>query len=335
MEGMCEMDACKFQVFVTRKIPAAGLTLVRGFCDAEVWPGETPPPREALLEKVKGIDGLLSLLTDRIDAKLMDAAGAQLKVIANYAVGFNNIDVDAATARGIKVGNTPGVLTNTTADFAFTLLMSAARRVVEGMDYVRAGKWKTWGPTLLLGRDVHGATLGIVGFGRIGQGMARRAQGFDMRVLFHDPYLEDDALAARLGAERVDLDTLYARADFVSVHVPLAPATHHLIDAGALKKMKPSAVLVNTSRGPVVDPAALYAALKNGDIAYAALDVTEPEPIDMDSPLLALPNCVIVPHIASASIATRSKMAEIAARNLIAGLKGEPLPAWVNPEVGN
>lgn len=179
----------KPRVFVTRIIPEGGLKLVREACDAEIWDGETPPPREVLLEKVRGIDGLLPLLTDTIDAEVMDAAGTQLKVIANYAVGYNNIDVDAATARGIHIGNTPGVLTDTTADFAFTLLMSAARRVVEGSDYVRAAKWKTWGPTLLLGRDVHHATLGIIGFGRIGKGMTRRASGFDMRVLYHDPFV--------------------------------------------------------------------------------------------------------------------------------------------------
>jgi lactate dehydrogenase-like 2-hydroxyacid dehydrogenase len=321
----------KARVFVTRIIPEGGLQLVREACDAEIWDGETPPAREVLLEKVRGIDGLLPLLTDTIDAEVMDAAGPQLKVIANYAVGYNNIDVDAATARGIAVGNTPGVLTDTTADFAFTLLMSAARRVVEGSDYVRAGKWKTWGPTLLLGRDVHHATLGLIGFGRIGKGMARRASGFDMRVLYHDPFIQDDAAGKALGAQAVDLDTLYADSDFVSVHVPLMPETHHLIDAEALRKMKSTAILINSARGPVVDPDALYRALKDGDIAYAALDVTEPEPINVDSPLPSLPNCIVVPHIASASIATRTRMAEIAARNLIAGVRGEPLPAWVNP----
>jgi lactate dehydrogenase-like 2-hydroxyacid dehydrogenase len=278
------------------------------------------------------MDGLLSLLTDRVDSQLMDAAGPQLQVISNYAVGYNNVDVAAATARGIRVGNTPGVLTDTTADFAFTLLMAAARRVVEGADYVRAGKWKTWGPTLLLGQDVHGATLGLVGFGRIGKGVARRASGFDMRVLYHDPYAIDDPEAEALGAKHVPLDELYAESDFISLHVPLTPETRHLIDAAALKKCKPSAILINTSRGPVVDPDALYDALRGGDLAYAALDVTEPEPIDAGSPLLSLPNAIVVPHIASASVATRSRMAEIAADNLIAALRGEPMPACVNPE---
>ena len=324
----------KPRVYVTRIIPEEGLHLVREACDAQIWEGETPPPRDEILSKVRGIDGLLSLLTDTIDAKVMDAAGPQLKVVANYAVGYNNIDVDAATARGIAVGNTPGVLTDTTADFAFTLLVTAARRVVEGADYVRAGKWKTWGPTLLLGRDIHHATLGIVGFGRIGKGVARRATGFEMNILYHDPFVgEDDPVVQQVGARAVDLDELYAQSDFVSVHVPLMPETHHLIDAEALRKMKPTAILVNSSRGPVVDPDALYQALKDGDVAYAALDVTEPEPIDTDSPLLSLPNCVIVPHIASASVATRGRMAQVAAQNLLAGVRGEPLPAWVNPEV--
>jgi glyoxylate reductase len=322
------------RVYVTRIIPEEGLRLVREACDAEIWEGETPPPREVLLEAVRGVEGLLSLLTDTIDAAVMDAAGPQLKVISNYAVGYNNIDVKAATARGIAVGNTPGVLTDTTADFAFTLLMAAARRVVEGADYVRAGRWKTWGPTLLLGRDIHHSTLGLIGFGRIGKGMARRATGFDMRILYHDPYCIDDPVARELGAQHVDLDTLYAESDFISVHVPLLPATRHLIGAAALARMKSTAILINTSRGPVVDPAALYRALRDGEIAYAALDVTEPEPIGVDSPLLTLPNCIIVPHIASASVATRGKMASMAAENLLAGLRGEPLPAWVNPPAG-
>jgi glyoxylate reductase len=325
----------KPRVYVTRIIPEGGLKLVREACDAEIWEGELPPPREVLLDKVRGLDGLLSLLTDTVDAELMDTAGPQLKVIANYAVGYNNIDVDAATARGIAVGNTPDVLTDTTADFGFALLMAAARRVVEGVDFVRAGKWKTWGPTLLLGRDVHHATLGVVGFGRVGRGVARRATGFEMKILFYDPFIGGDHPVAReLGAQAVDLDTLLAESDFVSIHVPLMPETHHMIGTQALRKMKSTAILVNTARGPVVDPAALYQALRDGEIAYAALDVTEPEPIHMDSPLLDLPNCIVVPHIASASIVTRTRMAEIAAKNLIAGVRGEPLPAWVNPEVG-
>lgn len=292
-----------------------------------------PPAREVLLQRVRGLEGLLSLLTDRVDAEVMDAAGPQLKVISNFAVGFDNVDVEAATARGIPVGNTPGVLTETTADLAFALLMAAARRIVEGADYVRAGRWRTWGPTLLLGYDVHGATLGIVGLGRIGQALARRASGFRMKVIYYDPYCDADKGAA-VGAEvRCTLEELLAEADFVSLHVPLSAETHHLIDARALSRMKPTAVLINTSRGPIVNPDALYEALVAGQIAYAALDVTEPEPLPADHRLLTLPNCLVVPHIASASWATRTRMAVMAAENLLAGLRGERLPNCVNPEV--
>ena len=323
----------KPEVFVTRIIPAGGLDLVRQACEADVWPDEVPPPRGVLLERVRGVAGLLSLLTDPVDAGLMDAAGPQLRVISNFAVGYDNVDLRAATARGIPVGNTPGVLTETTADLAFALLMAAARRLVEGADYVRAGRWRTWGPTLLLGYDVHGATLGIVGLGRIGQALARRAQGFDMKVIYYDPYC-DAGQGAAVGAEvRCTLDELLAEADFVSLHVALDASTHHLIGAEALGKMKPTAVLINTSRGPVVDPDAVYEALASGQIAYAALDVTEPEPLPAGHRLLTLPNCLVVPHIASASYATRTRMAVMAAENLLAGLRRERLPNCVNPEV--
>lgn len=321
------------RVFVTRIIPEKGQALVTEFCEAEIWPEETPPSRETLLERVRGVDGLLCLLTDRIDGEVMDAAGPGLKVISNHAVGVDNIDLPAATARGIPVGNTPGILTDATADFAFALLMAAARRVVEGERFVRAGRWKTWGPSLLLGMDISGATLGILGYGRIGQALARRARGFDMRILYCDPSpgSQDPAIPAA----RVDFETLLRQSDFVSLHTPLTPQTHHLIDAQALALMKPNAVLINTARGPVVDPDALYHALKERRIFAAALDVTEPEPIPMDSPLLELDNLIIVPHIASASRSTREKMATMAAENLIAGLKGERLPNCVNPEVYN
>jgi glyoxylate reductase len=323
----------KPRVFVTRLIPEAGLGMVSDFCDADVWEDDLPPPREALLARVRGMDGLLCLLTDPVDARLMDAAGPGLKVISNHAVGYDNVDVAEATRRGIPVGNTPGVLTDTTADFAFALLMAAARRVVEGDRFTRAGRWKTWGPKLLLGQDITGATLGIIGFGRIGRGVAKRARGFDMRVIYHDPYCADDPFAAEIGAEGVDLETLYTQADFISVHTPLTEETQHLIGAEALHQMKPTAILVNTARGAVVDPDALYHALSHGQIAAAALDVTEPEPIPPDSPLLTLDNLIVTPHIASASVATRDKMATMAAANLIAGLKGERLPYCVNPEV--
>ncbi len=324
----------KPKVFVTQIIPEAGLAMVRDFCDADIWPGELPPPRDYVLEHVKGVDGILSLLTTKMDPAVMDAAGAGLKVISNYAVGFDNIDIPEATRRGIPVGHTPGVLTDTTADFAFTLLMAAARRVVEGDNYTRAGKWKTWGPSLLLGQDVYGATLGLIGFGRIGKGMAKRATGFDMRILYHDEFVPaDDPFVKEVGATAVDLDTLLRESDFVSVHTPLLPETYHLIDAAALAKMKSTAILINTARGPLIDPAALYDALKNGGIAYAGLDVTEPEPIPMDSPLLTLDNIIIAPHIASASVVTRNQMAVIAANNLITGLTGKRVPACANPQV--
>jgi len=231
----------------------------------------------------------------------------------------------------VLVGNTPGVLTATTADCAFALLMAAARRIVEGADYVRAGRWKTWGPLLLLGADVHHATLGLVGLGRIGTEMAKRAGGFDMRVLYYDVVRREDLEAAH-GITYLPLDDLLAQADFVSVHTPLTPETRHLMNRERFAQMKPSAILINTSRGPVVDSDALAEALRSGEIGGAALDVTEPEPLPADHPLVALPNCLVVPHIASASAATRGMMAEIAARNLLAGLRGEPLPAGLNNE---
>ncbi len=326
------MPMAKLQVYVTRVIPDAGLEMIRAVADVELWEGDEPPPYEILLVKVEGLDGLVCLLTDRIDAELMDAAGGSLRVISQMAVGFDNIDVAAATERGIPVGNTPGVLTETTADFAFTLLMAAARRIVEGERYVKAGKWLTWGPKLLMGHDVHGATLGLIGFGRIGQGMAKRARGFGMRVLYAGPAI-DDATASDLGAERRELDELLAESDFVSLHVPLTEQTTHLMSEREFRLMKPRAILINTARGPVVDPGALYRALKEGEIAYAALDVTEPEPIPVDDPLLTLDNCLIFPHIASSSLATRSRMATMAAQNLEAGLAGEKLPHCANPEV--
>jgi glyoxylate reductase len=321
------------RVFVGRGIPKDGIDPILAACDATIWPGELPPPRADLLRNIAGCDGVLTLLTDKVDAEFFDAAGPQLKVVSNYAVGFDNIVVPEATRRGIAVGNTPGVLTDTTADLAFALLMAAARRVAEGDRYVRAGHWKTWGPLLLLGSDVHGSILGIVGFGRIGQAMARRAAGFGMTVLFHDVIDPPADVVRALGAQRVELDELFERSDFVSLHTNLTAETRHLVNAGRLARMKPTAVLVNTSRGPVVDQRALYDALKTGQIMAAALDVTDPEPMPVDEPLLTLENCLVVPHIASASTATRSKMAQMAAANLIAGVRGERLPTPVNPEV--
>lgn len=320
----------KPRVFVARVIPDAGLDRIRDFCDATIWQDELPPPRDVLLRETRDADGLLCLLTDRVDPELMDAC-PKLRVVSNYAVGFDNLDIPAATERGIVVGNTPGVLTETTADFAFTLLLSAARRVVEGVDYVRAGKWKTWGPLLLRGPDVHHATLGLIGLGRIGAEMARRARGFDMRVLYSDMIRRED-LEADLGLIYTPQEQVLREADFISLHTPLTPETHHLISHDQLRMMKPTAILINTSRGPVVDDAALVEALRAGTIGGAALDVTEPEPLPADHPLVHLPNCIVVPHIASASYATRAAMARIAAENLIAGLSGKPLPAGLNPE---
>lgn len=319
------------RVFVSRIIPDEGLSLIRETCDLDLWDGDLPPPRDELLRRVVGVDGALTLLTDRVDDAFLDAAGPQLRVVSNYAVGFDNIDVAACARRGIPVGNTPGVLTDTTADLAWALLMAAARRVAEGDRYVRDGRWKTWGPLLLLGPDVHGATIGIVGFGRIGQAVARRAAGFGMRILYHDVSELPASVTEPLGAVYTPLDELLAASDYVSLHVNLTPDTRHLIDARTLGLMRPTAVLVNTSRGPVVDQAALADALERDVIFAAALDVTDPEPIPMDDRLVGRDDCLIVPHIASASRATRGKMAQMAAANLIAGVTGQPLPTEVPP----
>jgi glyoxylate reductase len=318
------------RVLVTRVIPDDGLAPIREACALDLWEDELPPPRDELLRRVAGVDGLLALLTDRVDDELLDAAGPDLRVVSNYAVGFDNVDVPACTRRGIAVGNTPGVLTETTADLAWTLLMAAARRIPEADRYVRGGRWRTWGPMTLLGPDVHGATLGIVGFGRIGQAVARRAGGFGMRVLYYDVQRLPEDVEVATGARHVSLEELLATADFVSLHVNLTADTHHLIDARALARMRPTAVLVNTSRGPVVDTDALAVALRDGTIWAAALDVTDPEPLPGDHPLLEAPNLLVVPHIASATHATRGRMADIAVDNLLAGLAGEPMPHSVN-----
>jgi len=318
-------------VFVSRIIPEEGLAAIGAACEMDLWDGDLPPPRDELLRRVAGCDGVLTLLTDRVDDEFLDAAGKKLRVVSNYAVGFDNIDVGACARRGIPVGNTPGVLTDTTADLAWALLMAAARRLPEGDRYVRDGNWKTWGPLLLLGPDVHGATMGIVGFGRIGQAVARRAQGFGMEILYHDVQELPREVTEPLGATFLPLEELLARSDFVSLHVNLSDVTRHLINAETLSWMKPTAVLVNTSRGPVVDQRALADALRDGVIWAAGLDVTDPEPIPMDDPLVGLDNCLIVPHIASASRATRGKMAAMAAANLVAGVRGEPLPTQVPP----
>jgi len=321
----------KPKVFVARVIPDKGLDLVKGFCDVDLWEDELPPSRAELLKHVQGVDGLLSLLTDKIDQDVLNAAAAQLKVVSNMAVGYDNVDISAATARKIPVGNTPGVLTDATADLAFTLILSVGRRVLESDRYIRAGKWQTWSPMVLLGADMQDATLGLIGFGRIGQAVARRAQGFGMRVIYYTPNAAREHIG--FNAERVELDTLLSESDFISLHTPLTPITRHLINAEAFNKMKRNAILINTARGGVVDSDALYTALKNKRIFGAGLDVTELEPLPANHPLLTLDNIIIMPHLGSASITTRDNMAWMAARNLIAGLKGEHLPNCVNPQV--
>lgn len=322
----------KPKVFVTRVIPEAGLKRIKGHCAAEIWTDPLPPPYAVLRQKIADCDGLVALLTDKINAALLDAA-PRLKVVSNFAVGFNNVDVAAATERGIAVGNTPGVLTDATADMAFCLLIAAARRVVEGHAYTVAGKWKTWEPLGHLGQDLVGRTLGILGMGRIGYALGKRCHGgWSMRVLYHDVRRNEQA-ERDLGAKLVDLDSLLRESDFLSVHTDLNEKTRGLFNAERFKKMKRTAVFVNTARGPIVDQKALYEALKSGTIFAAGLDVTDPEPPSRDDPLLKLPNIVVAPHIASATVGTRNAMAEICADNLIAGLTGQVLPAWVNPEV--
>lgn len=321
----------KPKVYVTRELPERGLKIIRERFEAEVWREYAPPPKEVIIEKAKNVDALASLLSDKIDAEVFNAA-PKLKIVAQLAVGFDNIDVQEATKRGIYVTNTPEVLTDTTADFAWALLMAVARRVVEADRYVRSGQWKVgWHPDMLQGRDVYGATIGVVGAGRIGYAVAKRATGFDMKILFYDviprPEME------KLGAKRVELDTLLKESDFVSIHVPLMKETYHLVNADKLKLMKKTAYLINNSRGSVVDEKALYQALKEGRIAGAGLDVFEQEPIPVENPLLKLDNVVVAPHISSASYKTRSKMAEMVAENLVAFFEGRKPPNLVNPDV--
>lgn len=322
----------KPKVYVTRRIAQEALDMIAQNAEMELWDEELPPPYEVILEKAPNIDGLLSLLTDKIDANLMKSA-PKLKAISNMAVGYDNIDIPEATSHGIVVGYTPGVLTETTADFAFALLMAAARRIVEADTYTRKGQWKTWEPMVLLGQDIHRATLGLVGLGRIGMEIAKRAKGFNMKVIYYDELRRSQEEEKQLGVEYVpELSALLSQSDFVSLHVPLSPKTRHLISAAEFALMKTTAILVNTSRGPVVDQKALYEALKSHQILAAAIDVTEVEPIPLDDPLLTLDNIIIAPHIASASVATRTKMATMAAENLLAGLRGQIPPNCVNPE---
>ena len=305
------------------------MEIVRTAAEVEVWSEDRPVPRELLIEKIAKIDGLLCLLTDKIDAPLLDHA-TTLRVVSQMAVGVDNIAVKACHVRNIAVGNTPGVLTETTADLAFALLLATARRLSESERFLRAGEWRTWSPMLLTGQDVHHATLGIVGMGRIGYELARRAHGFQMRLLYTSRTPHED-VERDFGAARVPLDELLTTSDFVSLHTPLTPDTRHLIGAKQLALMKPTAMLINTARGPVVDHDALVAALQTHQIAAAGIDVFDIEPLPMDDPLLTLDNVVLLPHIGSASTATRTKMAVLAANNLVAGIRNEPLP---HPVVG-
>jgi len=319
------------KVYVTRKLPGKAIDMLKQHFEVEVNPEDRPPSREVLLEKVKDLDALLCLLTDKIDAELMDAA-PKLKIVANYAVGYDNIDVEAATERGIVVTNTPGVLTDTTADFTWALLLAAARRVIECDKFTRAGKYKGWSPTLMLGYDVHHKTLGIIGLGRIGYAVAKRARGFEMKILYYDIRRNEKA-EKELGAEFAPIERILKEADFITLHVPLTKSTYHLINEESFKLMKPTAILVNASRGPVVDEKALVKALKEKRIAYAALDVYENEP-ELTPGLAELENVVLAPHAASASIETRSKMGELAAQAIIDVIINNKMPSnIVNPEV--
>jgi glyoxylate reductase len=317
--------------FVTRSLPGPALDRLRASHDVDVWTERLPPPYEELSARAAEVEGLLALLTDRVDAALIEHC-PRLRVISNYAVGYDNIDIDAATARGIAIGNTPDVLTEATADLTWALLLAAARKLPEAAAAVSGGDWLTWEPARYLGAAVQGAVLGIVGLGRIGRAVARRAAGFDMTVLYTGGGSGASGSSEALASE-VPLERLLEDSDFVTLHCPLTPATHHLIDAAALARMRSSAILINTARGPIVDPVALREALEGGVIAGAALDVTEPEPPAVDDPLLSAPNLVVVPHIGSATRFAREQMAELAVSNLLAGLEGRPLPHQVQAVV--
>jgi glyoxylate reductase len=320
-------------VLVTRRLPAKPMQVILDRFDADVWEG--PPeaiPRGELLERVRGKHGAVTLLTERVDGEFLDAAGPQLKIVANYAVGFDNIDVPECTRRGVMATNTPEVLTDTTADLAWALLMAAGRRVPEGDRFLRSRTPWIWGPEMMLGQDVHGATLGVVGFGRIGQAVARRARGFGMRIIYFDLFRPPPDVEREHGAEFREFDDLLAEADFISIHVALTPETRHLFGPEQFRRMKPTAVLVNTSRGPVIDEEALAAALRDGELFAAGLDVFEKEP-EVNPGLLELDNAVIIPHLGSATVDTRDAMGMLAVENLIAALAGRRPPTLLNPEV--
>ena len=327
--------ADKPRVFITRQIPEKGVRMIEEYYDVEVWPHYTPSPRDVLLNKAREVDALVTLLTDKVDDELLRNA-PKLRIVAQYAVGYDNIDLDAATRYGVYVTNTPGVLTEATADFAWTLLLAVARRVVEADRFVRWGEWwrtrTGWHPMMMLGTEVSGKTIGIIGMGRIGQAVARRAKGFNMRILYYSKSRKPD-VEKELGAEYVDLETLLRESDFVTIHVYLSKETYHMIGERELKMMKPTAILINTARGPVVDTKALVKALEEGWIAGAGIDVFEEEPLPPNHPLTRFKNVVLAPHAASATYETRTKMAELVAKNLIAFYKGEIPPTLVNKDV--
>ena len=318
------------RVLITRRIHPRAEALLAGH-DVRTWPENRTMPRELLLAEVSDADGALVMLTDRIDQGFLDA-GAGLRVISQMAVGVDNVDLAACTLRGIPVGHTPDVLTETTADMAWALLGAAARRIPEGRDYVLEGHWQQWDPELLLGSDLWGSTLGIVGMGRIGAAVAKRAAGFSMRVVYYSRSPKP-AVEQQTGAEYRQFDQVLAEADHLVITAAYTPETHHLINARALAGMKPTATLVNIARGPLVDPDALYRALRSGGLGAAALDVTDPEPIPADHRLLGMDNCLVVPHLGSASRRTRLAMATRAAENLLAGLEGQRIPWCANPQV--
>jgi glyoxylate reductase len=321
----------KPRLYVTRRLPGRALDFLSQHAEVIVWESELPPPPEELARQATQSDGLLALLTDRIDAALLEGAPG-LIAVSNMATGFDNVDVAAASRMKVLVTRTPGVLSETTAEFTIALIFAAARRIVEGDRQVRAGEWKTWGPEVLLGRDLTGATLGIIGMGGIGQEVARRARALGMRILYYSR-TPKPPLERRYRMEFGSLNELFQRSDVVSLHAPLTAETHHLINKRTLALMKPEAVLVNTARGPLVDQGALYEALSEGKIGAAALDVTDPEPMPADDPLLTLPNVIVTPHIASASVATRSRMAVLAAENLVQALNGRLPKHTVNREI--
>ena len=313
------------RVLLTRRMPSdAAEVLTAAGHAVDMFDTSEPPPRADLIARARGCAGVITMLSDPVDAEFLDAVGASLRIVANYAVGFDNVDLEACRKRNIRVSNTPGVLTEATADLAWALILAAARHIAEGDRVMRTGKWAGWAPTQLLGLELNGATLGILGAGRIGSAVARRSVGFRMRVIYTDPST-NEALEKELGARRVDLDRLVAESDVLSLHIPMTPEAHHLIGAAQFKAMKPTAVLVNTARGAIVDEAALIEALRNKEIAAAGLDVYEHEP-RLAPGLAELPNIVLLPHLGSATTVTRGKMAAMAADNVVAVLAGREPP---------